>query len=138
MKKFLLVVALISFVSWGTEAQQQRRSRESASPEKVAERITEQMSKELTLSEEQKKEVYALHLENTQKRREERRLMRERLKAQEEASQEKLDAILTPEQKEKWEARKKEFRDERRSPRDGRGKSERRDRKHRRPSRHHP
>lgn len=113
MKTLLVSIALICYVSLGAEAQQRR---EPISPEKVAERITERMSKELGLSEQQKKEVYAVHLETTQRKREERQRMLEKLKTQRKAKQEKMDAILTPVQKEKWESRKKEFHNERMSP----------------------
>lgn len=113
MKRALWIIAVISFISFGAEAQQEQKKREPMTPEKVAERMTERMARELDLSEEQKKEVYALHLENATKRAEEMKAQRERMKADQKAQQEKLEAILSPEQKAQWEAKKSEAREKR-------------------------
>jgi protein CpxP len=113
MKRVLWMIAVISFISFGAEAQQEQKKREPMTPEKVAERMTERMAKELDLSEEQKKEVYALHLENATKRAEEMKAHREKIKEAQKAQQEKLEAILSPEQKAQWEAKKSEAREKR-------------------------
>ena len=113
MKRALWIIAVISFISFGAEAQQEQKKREPMTPEKVAERMTERMAKELDLSEAQKKEVYALHLETATKRAEEMKAQRERMKADQKAQQEKLEAILSPEQKAQWEAKKSEAREKR-------------------------
>lgn len=111
MKRVLWMIALISFINFGAEAQQEQKKREPMTPEKVAARMTERMAKELDLSEEQKKEVYALHLENAAKRAEEMKVQRERMKEDQKAQQEQLKAILSPEQKAQWEAKKSEARE---------------------------
>ena len=113
MKRVLWMIAVISFIGFGAEAQQEQKKRGPMTPEKVAERMTERMAKELDLSEEQKKEIYGLHLENATKRAEEMKAQRERMKADQKAQQEKLEAILSPEQKARWEAKKSEAREKR-------------------------
>jgi len=113
MKRVLWMIAVICFIGFGAEAQQEQKKREPMTPEKVAERMTERMAKELDLSEEQKKEVYALHLENATKRAEEMKAHREKIKEAQKAQQEKLEAILSPEQKAQWEAKKSEAREKR-------------------------
>jgi len=127
MKKLLLIIAAFSFIHLGAEAQQERKARERITPEKVAEKMTERMTEELDLSEEQKKEVYALQLENATKRAEEMKVQWEKMKANQEAQQEKLEAILTPEQKALWEAKKAELREKRKQPREGKKNFERND-----------
>ena len=114
MKRVLWMIAVISFINFfGAEAQQEQKKREPITPEKIAERMTERMAKELDLSEEQKKEVYALHLENAIKRAHEMKAHREKTMEAQKAQQEQLEAILSPEQKAKWEAKKSEAREKR-------------------------
>src|SRR5690554_6920979 len=129
MKKLLLIIAAVSFISLGAEAQQERKIRERMTPEKVAEKMTERMTKELGLSEEQKKEVYVLHLESTSKRAEEMKAQREKMKANHKAQQEKFEAILSPEQKAAWEAKRSEVREKRNQPREGKKKFDRKARR---------
>ncbi|HLT08274.1 MAG TPA: hypothetical protein VK014_12160 [Cyclobacteriaceae bacterium] len=113
MKRVLWLIAVISFINFGAEAQQEQRKREPITPEKIAERMTERMAKELDLSDEQRKEVYAMHLENATKRADEMKAQRAKMKAEQKAQQEKLEAILSPEQKAQWEAKKSEAREKR-------------------------
>jgi protein CpxP len=113
MKRVLWMIAVISFINFGAEAQQEQTKRKPITPEKIAERMTERMAKELDLSDEQRREVYALHLENARKRADEMKAQREKIKAEQKAQQEKLEAILSPEQKAQWEAKKFEAREKR-------------------------
>jgi|SRR5690554_4507953 len=129
MKKLLLIIAAFCFLNLSAEAQQERKTRERMTPEKVAERLTERMTKELDLSEEQKKEVYALHLENASKRTQEMKEKREKMKANHIAQQEKFEAILSPEQKAAWEAKRSEVREKRNQPREGKKKFDRKARR---------
>src|SRR5690554_3210321 len=129
MKKLLLIIAAVSFLNLSAEAQQERKTRDRATPEKVAEKMTERMSNELGLSEEQKKEVYAVHLESASKRAEEMKAQREKMKANQKAKQEKLEAILSPEQKTAWEGKKSEVREKRNQSREGKKKFDRKDRR---------
>ncbi len=106
------------------QAKAQRRGNQEINPEQLAERMSERMAEKLDLSEEQKKEVYALHLEEAQKRKaqwEARKEEREAMKAEREAHQEKIAALLTPEQKATWEAMKEENRSKVREGRRGSG-----------------
>ncbi|SEJ03064.1 protein of unknown function [Cyclobacterium xiamenense] len=109
MNKILIIAVLVgaTFV----QAQAQRRGNQEVNPEQLAEKMTERMAEKLDLSEEQKEQVHALHLEEAQKRKaiwEERKGEREAMKAEREAFQEKIAAVLTPEQKETWESMKAE------------------------------
>ena len=58
----------------------------------------------------------------------------EKMKADHQAHQERLDDILSPDQKAKWEAQKKELWEKRRIPREGKEKFDRKKRKQRLPA----
>lgn len=91
----------------------QRERGRDFSPENQADRMTERMSERLGLNEAQQKEIHALHLEHAQKRKkemEERKEAMEAMKAEREAHEAKINEILTPEQREKWEAMRQENR----------------------------
>jgi Spy/CpxP family protein refolding chaperone len=122
MRKLMIIAVLVgtTFV----QAQAQRRGNQEINPEQLAERMSERMAEKLDLSEEQKEAVYALHLEEAQKRKAQwdaRKKERETLKADREAHQEKIAALLTPEQKVTWEAMKEENRSKVREGRRGSG-----------------
>lgn len=122
MKKLLILFAVFSFITIHAEAQRAGRSPDKISPEKIAERMTERMSEALSLSETQKKEIYALHLERATKRMEEVKAKREKTTTEHQADEEKIEAILTPEQKILWEKRKSEHQ-EKAMPQRGRKRS---------------
>lgn len=113
MKRIFWMIAAFSFISIGAEAQQERKTRERMTPERVAEKATERMTQDLDLTEEQKNAVHALHLESATKKAEEMKAQWEKMKAEQKAQQEKLDAILSPQQKAQWEAKKSETREKR-------------------------
>lgn len=107
MKKILLITALFS-LSFGVFAQRGAQ-REFPNPEERAERMTNRMAENLELSKEQKKKVYEINLENAQKRQTEMEARRAEMENRREArteelrkQNEKIEAVLTPEQKEKW------------------------------------
>ncbi|UCS94424.1 DUF4890 domain-containing protein [Echinicola marina] len=109
MKRIMFLLAILVATVLQSEAQQ-RRERGDMDPEKMAERVAGHMEKELELSEEQKKEVYALFLESSKKRmemrnqeKEEREAAREQMIADRKAQQAKLKEILSEEQFAKWE-----------------------------------
>jgi Spy/CpxP family protein refolding chaperone len=135
MKKLLMIAAIFTMTFAGAFAQRGQggpkggQQKESLTPEQRAERITTKMTEELGLTEDQKKKVYQINLENAQKREvqraameEERKAKRTEMQAQAKAQNEQIEAILTPEQKTKWEEVKKENRKEiREGTRGGRG-----------------
>jgi len=122
MKKILLVAVIFSFVAIDAMAQRAERPGRKITPEKIAERAAERMANRLNLSEEQKEEVYTLHLERAVQNAEEMKARREKMQAEHQAMQEKLEAILTPEQKIQWEKNKTEARQKFRDARDGKRK----------------
>ncbi|WP_186757064.1 DUF4890 domain-containing protein [Echinicola salinicaeni] len=117
MKRIMFLLVILTVTVLQSEAQQ-RRERGNMDPEKMAERVTEHMDKELALSDDQKKEVYALFLESSKKREEmrnqekkEREAAREKMKADRDAHQTKLKEILSEEQFIKWEEIQKKNRE---------------------------
>lgn len=123
MRKWIIASGLV-LISLSTMAQQ-RRGGERPSPEERATRMTERMAESLELSEDQKKQVLEINLENAKRQEAERAEMSEARKKEMEARREemkkqeaKLMEVLTDEQKVKWEEVKKENRG-RRGPRDG-------------------
>lgn len=115
MKNWILGAALMTLISLGAHAQQQQRR--TATPEERATRMTERMAQELSLSEQQKKEIYAIHLERAQKRMADQEAQKAEMKARREtmkAEEQKVLEVLTEEQRKKWEEIKLEQRDRRR------------------------
>lgn len=112
MKKMILTVML--FISMGTIAfaQQQDYRREFKTVEERAKRSTDLLAKKLSLTEEQKKEAYAINLDNLKKIEVERKrhkqankeLLRENMKERDE----KINDLLTDTQKSAYKELKKE------------------------------
>lgn len=115
MKKWIIGAALLVFTSLQVAAQHGKR--DQVNPDDRAKRMTEKMSTELELSEEQKSQILELNLEQAKQRQTEMaREMELRKKRAEEmkAHQDKINEILTEEQRTKWEEIKMENRDKRR------------------------
>ena len=115
MKRWILSIAIVGMTTLGVLAQQ--RPKEVPSPEERAQQMTNRMAERLNLSEDQKKEVYAIHLENAHKRQKEmeaQRAEREARLAEMKAQDEKIKSILTEEQRKEWEEIKMDARDRRR------------------------
>jgi periplasmic protein CpxP/Spy len=119
MKKLLMIAAIFTMTFAGAFAQrgQGSRQKESMTPEQRAEKMTMKMSDELGLSEDQKQKIYEINLENAEKRQaqreameEERNAKRAEMQAQMKKQNEEIEAVLTPEQKDKWQEVKKENR----------------------------
>lgn len=105
----------MTLISLGAQAQQQQRK--TATPEERATRMTERMAQQLSLSEQQKKEIYAINLERAQKRMAEQEAQKAEMQAKREqmkAEEQKVLEVLTEEQRKKWEEIKLEQRDRRR------------------------
>jgi periplasmic protein CpxP/Spy len=136
MKKLLMVAAVFSFGILSAQAQRGPMQRggmnaekraEMASPEKRAEMMTNRMAEKLELNEAQKQEVYAIHLENASKRqaemearRAEMKAKREEMQAKQKEQQAKIEAVLTPEQREKFVELRDENRERMNTIRDAR------------------
>lgn len=115
MKKWIIGAALLAFTSLQVAAQQGKR--EQVNPEERAKKATEKMATELGLSEEQKSQILELNLEQAKRRQAEMDREMELRKARMEemkAHQEKVQQILTEEQRTKWEEIKQEQRGKRR------------------------
>jgi len=132
MKKWIIGVALLVGSSLQVVAQQGKRG--DVNPEERAKKVTEKLATELGLSEEQKSQILELNLEQAKKRQAEmdQEMEQRKLRSQEmKAHSEQIKAVLTEEQRTKWEEIKLENRDKRRShgqvhnrdemPRKGRG-----------------
>ncbi len=103
MKKIIFAVAATLFLLAGCNlmAQGNRPRGEREVPptaEQIAQRRTDRMKEALQLSEEQTKQVYALNLESAKQMK----AQREAAMADRKANAEKMKAILTAEQFEKW------------------------------------
>jgi periplasmic protein CpxP/Spy len=135
MKKLIMIAAIFMMTYAGAFAQRGQDNRkggqqkEMQTPEQRAEKMTMKMTEELGLSEDQKQKIYQINLENAQKRQEQRESMqvereakRAEMQAKAKAQNDQIEAILTPEQKTKWEEVKMENRKEiREGSRGGRG-----------------
>lgn len=115
MKRWMIVAAALVLVSLQLSAQQERRTQPT--PEERAQKLTEKMSTELDLSEEQKDQILSLNLDQAKRRQDEIEQQAAERKARMEemkAHQERIKAILTPEQRAKWEEIRLEQREKRR------------------------
>ncbi len=119
MKTMKSVVMMMGLMLLGTVAFAQRGGGD-VTPEKRAERQTKMMSEKLDLSAEQQKQVYALQLVRTQKMQEMREAQdqsadaRARIRSANDDFERSLGAILTADQKVKYEAMQAEIRQGRR------------------------
>src|SRR5688572_15518552 len=104
MKKWIIGAALLAFTSLSVAAQQEKR--QQPNPEERAKKVTEKMATELELSEDQKAQILALNLDHAKQRQaemEREKAEREAQRAEMKAHQEKVNSILTEEQRTKWE-----------------------------------
>ena len=106
MKKWILGAGILTCISLGLSAQQQNKRPHQISLEEQAQRRVNGMSEELKLTEEQKKQVGELVLENLKRQVEHHTKKREELEAEKEyrlAQEKKIASLLTEEQKLIWE-----------------------------------
>ena len=134
MKK-LLLIAMLSSIGFAAMAQKGGQ-RGSSTPEERAERMTNRMAEELSLSDDQKQKIYQINLDHAKKRqaemderREEMKAKRAEMEADMKAQNQQIEALLTDEQKTKWaEVKaegKKRMEEEGRGRRDGPGSGHR-------------
>jgi hypothetical protein len=109
MKKWILGAAVLTCISLGLSAQQQKKNYRELSAAERAEKRSDRMAEELKLTDEQRKQVSKVVLENATRQEE---LIQKR-KAEFEAQknyrleqEKKISLILTEEQKVIWEQRK--------------------------------
>ncbi|WP_209330079.1 hypothetical protein [Lunatimonas salinarum] len=101
MKKVLIVFALsMGFIVQGYSQQDTRPER---TPEQLASRAAGHMAEKLELDDAQKQRIYEIQLKHATERRQRMDAMRQEMKAYQEAHQADISAVLTPEQKVKWE-----------------------------------
>jgi hypothetical protein len=98
-KKIMLLSAFIvsATVSFGQEDLEENKM----TPEERATKRTEKMKVELSLTDSQTSEIYSInlaHIKEMDKLREEQKILREKMKAEKEATRTKIKAILTAEQ----------------------------------------
>jgi len=111
MKKIMLTLAIA--VTAFTASYAQKGDKVKATPEQRAERTTAQLQTKLGLTEAQKEKVYKIEVEKqkkqeawSQKQREEMKDKMQARKADMKESEEKLQKVLTDDQKAKYEALK--------------------------------
>ena len=132
MKKILYTVALVVMGITASYAQKlerpERAGREKQTPEQRAERAATQMQQKLSLTADQKQKIQAIELERIKKNEEWRKkdegAMKgkiEERKAYFKASQDKIDAVLTADQKKTLEASRAEMKDRMKDRKDGKG-----------------
>lgn len=109
MKKWILGAAVMTCISLGLSAQHQKKNFRELSASERAEKMSNRMAEELKLTDEQRKQVSKVVLENATRQEE---LIQKR-KAEFEAQknyrleqEKKISAIFTEEQKVIWEQRK--------------------------------
>lgn len=113
MKKWILGAAVLTCISLGLSAQHQKKNFQELSAVERAEKMSNRMAKELKLTEEQKKQVSQVVLENANRQEELIQKGKAEFEAQKEFRVEqdkKIAAILTDEQKIIWEQRKEALR----------------------------
>jgi len=109
MKKWILGAAVLTCISLGLSAQHQKKNVRELSAAERAEKMSDRMAEELKLSEEQRKQVSKVVLENATRQEELAQKRKVELEAQKKYRMEqekKIAAILTEEQKKIWEQRK--------------------------------
>jgi len=109
MKKWILGAAVLTCISLGLSAQHQKKNFRELSALERAEKMSNRMAEELKLTEQQKKQVSKVALENATRQEELIQKRKAEFEAQKQFKIEqdkKIAAILTEEQKVIWEQRK--------------------------------
>ena len=113
MKKWILGAAVMTCISLGLSAQHQKKNSRELSAIEHAEKMSNRMAEELKLTEEQKKQVSKVVLDNANRQEELIQKRKSEFEAQKEYrmdQEKKIGAILTEEQKMIWEQRKEAMR----------------------------
>ncbi len=114
-KPFFTAVLFLGLATLGFSQEKQEKERERATPEDRAQKKTEMLSKKLSLTKEQQDKVYAINLEQAKKMEEfrsaaekERAERMEKRKLFFKENDNKIEKILTEEQKKTYLEHKKE------------------------------
>lgn len=100
--KNTMVIVLLAFAATLTTVAQERKPRQEQRAEEIASQRTEHMAEALGLSEDQKEQVYALNLERAERMiasRQERQARMAEMQAERKITLQRLDEILTAEQR---------------------------------------
>ena len=103
MKNAAMITLLVSAFAFTAFGQQSRTHRQPRSAEEIAKMRTDHLTKSLSLTDAQQKEVYTLNLERAEKMkaaREDRAARGTEMREEMKADRERLEKILTPEQRE--------------------------------------
>jgi Spy/CpxP family protein refolding chaperone len=109
MKKSILLAAVMTCISLGLSAQHQKKNFRELSAAERAEKMGDRMAEELKLTDEQRKQVSKVVLENAMRQEELIQKRKAEFEAQKKyrlEQEKKITAILTEEQKMIWEQRK--------------------------------
>jgi hypothetical protein len=109
MKKSILLAAVMTCISLGLSAQHQKKNFRELSAAERAEKMGDRMAEELKLTNEQRKQVSKVVLENAMRQEELIQKRKAEFEAQKKyrlEQEKKITAILTEEQKMIWEQRK--------------------------------
>ena len=102
MIKQILVAFFFVLIGFNSFSQVNTSSENSPlTPEERATKRTEQMKKELSLSEDQSSKIYAInlaHIIEMDKLKEEQKALKEKMKAERESTRLEIKEVLTPEQ----------------------------------------
>jgi len=112
MKKWILGAVVMTCISLGLSAQHQKKNFRELSASERAEKMIDRMAEELKLTEEQKKQVNKVALDNATRQEELIQKRKVEFEAQKEfrmGQENKIAAILTEEQKMIWEQRKEKL-----------------------------
>jgi periplasmic protein CpxP/Spy len=118
MKTFVSIIVLIGFSFVGIAQDASPSKRKVIDPETRAERMTQRMVKELSLTDDQKSKVYALNLEQAKQQAQHRETMLSQRREVHQKREATLAQVLTEEQKaireqkmterkQKWQGHKK-------------------------------
>lgn len=107
MKKLLIIAFLVINASVFAQADNNRPQRPGMNPERRLERMTTM----LNLDSKQQEQLKAIFAEEAKSRENQKEFSREQMMAERKKSNDKIKAILTPEQLKKWESEQEKMRE---------------------------
>jgi periplasmic protein CpxP/Spy len=120
MKTFVSIIAIIGFSFAGMAQDTSPSKRKAMDPEARAERMTQRMAEEFSLTDDQKLKVYALHLEQAKQQAQHRETMHAQRREMHQQREATLAQVLTEEQKalreQKMTERKQKWQEHKKGP----------------------